>query len=234
MIIRPGISTIDLDRVAELAMKRHGLQPELPGYDGFPGHVCASPNNVAAHGVPSDALLRAGDLVAVDISGSLSGWMADTAWTFGVGSLGNSAKRVRRAAWRATVAGARAARAGGRIGDIGAAIVSEARRHGCSVVREFTGHGIGRALHETPVVPHVAAAGEGDPIVPGMVLNIEPVVCLGNASVTLLADGWSYATADGSLSAQFELTVAVGADETSVLSLGGIAVDAAPNDVPPL
>ena len=124
-----------------------------------------------------------------------------------------------RAAWRCTLAGARAAGAGKRLGDIGAAIEKEARRNGCTIVKEFTGHGIGSELHETPVVPHHGEWGGGGPIVPGMVLNVEPVVTFGNGAVNQISDGWSYVTADGSLSAQFEVTVAVRSNRTDILTL---------------
>ena len=232
MLVKPGVATIDLERVAQLALTRHGLEPELVGFDGYPFAICASPNNIAAHGMPGDQVLHAGDLVTIDISGSLNGWMADAAWTVGVGSLASDARRVLRAAWRTTIAGARAAVAGGRMGDIGAAIHAEAGRHGCTVVREFTGHGIGTSLHEPPVVPNEGRKGEGVPIVPGMVFNIEPVVCAGVGSVTMLEDGWSFVTADGSISAQYEITVAVRSDGTSILNLGGLAADAAPREPP--
>lgn len=231
-VLRPEIASIDLDRVAQLSFKRHGLKPELPGFGGYPHHLCVSVNNVAAHGLPDAYVIRPGDLVTVDASASRDGWMADAAWTFGMGGLGNDARRVLRAGWRATIAGCRACVAGNRMGDIGSAISKEAARHGCTVVREFTGHGIGRELHEPPAVPHEARTGEGEPLVPGMVLNIEPVVTNGSGGVTLLDDGWGYVTSDGSLSAQFELTVAVIASDTLILNLGGTSVHEAPREPP--
>ncbi|MFW5683485.1 MAG: type I methionyl aminopeptidase [Spirochaetota bacterium] len=218
-VIRPGITTHDLDQVARLALARHGLQGVLEGYEGFPAAICASVNNVAAHGVPGSYVLREGDLITVDVSARRDAWYADAAWTYGVGRLGNEQRRLVRGAWRATLAGAAAARAGGRFGDIGAAIEAAAARNGCTVVREFTGHGIGTELHEAPVVSHVGEAGGGEPIVPGMVFNIEPVLTLGSGNVTLLDDGWSYVTSDGALAAQFEVTVAVRSEQTHVLTL---------------
>ncbi len=219
-VIKPGVQTCDLEQVARLAFARHGLNGVLEGYDGYPHPICTSVNNVAAHGRPSEYELRPGDLITVDISAERSGWRADGAWTYGVGRIAAEARRLQRAAWRATLAGAAAARAGARLGDIGAAICAEAARAGCSVVREFTGHGIGTALHEPPTVPHAAGRGSGEPIVPGMVLNIEPVLTLGSGEVKKLDDGWSYITADGSLSAQFEFTVSVRSDRTDILTLG--------------
>ncbi len=219
-VIRPGVTTGDLDQVARLALSRHGLEGVLEGYDGFPAAICASVNNVAAHGIPGARELAEGDVITVDVSAHRAGALADAAWTYGVGRIGTEQRRLLRAAWRSTLAGAAAARAGARLGDVGAAIVREARRSGCSVVREFTGHGLGEKLHEPPVVPHVSEEGSGEPIVPGMVLNIEPVLTLGDGTVTRLDDGFSYVTADGTLAAQFEVTVAVRSDRTDVLTLG--------------
>lgn len=220
LVARPGVSTRDLEQVALLSLARNGLDPALLGYGGFPAAICASVNNIAAHGVPGARLLESGDIVTVDVAACRDGWMADAAWTFAVGRLAPAARRVVRAAWRATMAGAVAARAGGRIGDIGSAVEREATRLGCSIVREFTGHGIGRSLHEPPTLPNVASDGSGEPIVPGMVLNIEPVLTLGDGGVHLLDDGHSYATTDGTLAAQFEVTVSVRSDRTDILTLG--------------
>jgi len=219
-VIRPGVTTADLENVARLALKRHGLTGILEGYDDYPSLICASVNNVAAHGLPSGHELAEGDILTVDISAERAGCKADAAWTYGVGRLGTEQRRLVRGAWKATLAGAMAARAGQRLGDIGAAITREAARAGCTVIREFTGHGIGNELHEPPVIPHVAEVGTGEPIVPGMILNIEPVLTLGSGRVTLLDDGWSYVTADGTLAAQFEVTVSVRSDRTDILTLG--------------
>jgi len=219
-VIKAGITTKDIEHVARLALSRHGLEGILEGYEGYPNLICASVNNVAAHGLPSAIKLRDGDLVTVDLCAQRSGLKADAAWTYGVGRLGTEQRRLVRGAWKATLAGAAAAREGGRLGDIGAAIAREASRAGCSVVGMFTGHGIGSELHEPPIVPHVAESGSGEPILPGMVLNIEPVLTLGSGEVTLLDDGWSYVTADGALAAQFEVTVAVRSGRTDILTLG--------------
>lgn len=231
LVVRPGVTTHDLEQVGVLSLARNGLDSALIGYDGFPAAICTSVNNVAAHGVPGSRVLESGDIVTVDVAAGRDGWMADAAWTFAVGRLAPAARRIVRAAWRATMAGVVAARAGGRIGDIGSAVEREAGRLGCSVVREFTGHGIGRSLHEPPTLPNVASDGSGEPIVPGMVLNIEPVLTLGDGSVHLLDDGYSYATTDGTLAAQFEVTVSVRSDRTDILTLGrhrGFAVHDGP------
>jgi methionyl aminopeptidase len=219
-IVRPGIRTLDLEHVAALSLKRNGLEPALPGYQGYPNVSCVSPNNVAAHGLPGDYVIKDGDILSFDVSGIRDGWFADGAWTYGIGSVSKEGRRLIRTAWRATLAGAAAARAGGRIGDIGAAIVKAAAAGGCHVVETCTGHGIGRELHEPPTIPHTGTKDGGMPIVPGMVLNIEPVLTLGNGLVRKLDDGWSYVTRDGQLAAQFEVTVAVGADQSRIVTLG--------------
>lgn len=223
-VVRAGISTSDIANVAALGLARHGLEGVLAGYRGYPAAVCTSVNNIAAHGIPGAYELAEGDLLTVDISADRGGWKADAAWTYGVGQVSSGSRRLLRAAWRCTLSGASAAVPGGHLGDIGAAIDTEARRHGCRVVREFTGHGIGRDLHEQPVVPHTGRSGTGSPIVPGMVLNVEPVLTLGDGSVTRLGDGWSYATSDGSLSAQFEVTVAVSECGPVILTLGRFGI----------
>ena len=223
LIMKPGTRTDDVEHVVDLALKRHGLEGVLDGYRGYPSVVCTSVNNVAAHGLPGLHVLTTGDIITVDISADLAGWKADAAWTYGVGALKPAERRLMRAAWRSTMAGAAAARPGARLGDIGAAIEREAHKLGCSVVREFTGHGIGTELHEPPVIPHHGEAGTGPELQPGMVFNIEPVLTLGLGTVTQLEDGWSFITADGSVSAQYEVTVAVREDGPEVLTLGRIA-----------
>jgi methionyl aminopeptidase len=219
-VMRAGITTRDIDHVAGLALKRHGLVGVLDGYRGYPALVCTSVNNVAAHGVPDERELADGDVVTVDISGDRAGWKADAAWTYAVGPVKRENRRLLRAAWRCTIAGAMAAGPGRCVGDIGAAIGLQARKLGCSVVREFTGHGIGQELHEEPVIPHEGSGGAGMRLEPGMVFNVEPVVTLGSGEVTQLSDGWSYITSDGSVSAQYEVTVAVREDGPQILTLG--------------
>ncbi len=196
---------------------------------GFPGAACVSINNVAAHGVPDDRSLEDGDIVTVDISTRLNGWASDAAWTYVVGPGSADAHRLLKAAWRTTNAGVLACRAGRRFGDVAAVVEHTAARYGCSVVREFTGHGIGRGMHEPPAVPNTGGAGTGDPIVPGMVLTVEPVLTLGNGGVRKLNDGWSYVSADGSLTAQFEHTISVFSRHTEVLTYHG-ELD---GDIPP-
>lgn len=231
-IIRPGITTADLEQVALLSMKRNGVSPVLVGYEGFPNAICTSVNNVAVHGLPGSYTLSEGDILTVDVSAERDGWLADAAWTYAVGSVSNEARRLIRTAWRASLAAAAAATAGSRLGDIGAAVEAAAHNGGCTVVASCTGHGIGQALHEPPVIRHTGQADSGEPIVPGMVINVEPVLTLGAGAVLRLQDGYSYVTQDGSLSAQFEFTVAVSAESTRVLTLGRHAEKGLPTSPP--
>jgi methionyl aminopeptidase len=224
--IEPGVSTAELDAFCEAVILRTGARPTLKGYRGFPASICTSVNEVAAHGVPDASPLHYGDVVTVDITLGLAGWHADAAWSYSVGEPRLEIVRLLRAAWQATLAGIRSARAGARLGDVGHAVQTAAGRHGCTVIDDFAGHGIGRAMHEEPVVLHVGSPGTGRPIVPGMVLTVEPIVTLGARQTRILDDGWSIATIDGRPAAQFEHTIAVFAQRTEVLTAtkSGLAV----------
>jgi len=230
--IRPGVSTLQLDRLAGEFLLKNGALAALKGYKGFPGNICASVNNVAAHGIPSAVPLEEGDVLSLDITASVNGWHGDAAWTFLVGNAGPDAHRLQKAAWAATVAGIRVAQAGGRLGDIGEAVQEAAHRRGCSVIEDYVGHGIGRAMHEDPMVPNFGQRDTGTRIVPGMVFTIEPMVNLGGQAARVSSDGWTLVTSDGSLSAQFEHTVAVFRDYTEVLTFQGGDILASP-DFPP-
>jgi methionyl aminopeptidase len=216
--VRVGVTTRELDRLADGFLLRNGAQPSLRGYRGFPGCICASVNNVAAHGVPTDLQLEEGDILSLDITVSVAGWHGDSAWTYIVGEGSPDSRRLLKAAWDACVSGVREARAGNRIGDVGSAIQEAARRHGCSVIEDYVGHGIGRAMHEDPMVLNFGDQDTGMRIVPGMVFTVEPILSLGRPEVAVALDGWTLAAADGSLSAQFEHTVAVFRDYTEVLT----------------
>ncbi len=217
-IVQPGISTAELDRLAARFLEAGGAVPALRGYKGFPGCICTSVNNVAAHGIPSNRELETGDILSIDITVSVDGWHGDAAWTFIVGEGSPDGRRLLRAAWNASLAGIRMAVAGNRIGDVGAAIQESARRFGCTVIEDYVGHGIGRAMHEDPMVLNFGVADTGLRIVPGMVFTVEPMLNLGGRDVHVSSDGWTLVTADGSLSAQFEHTVAVFRDYTEVLT----------------
>ena len=216
--IYPGATTRDISEAAEIRLRELEAEPALKGYRGFPGAVCASVNHVAVHGIPGDHDLRDGDIFTVDLTVEKGGWHGDSAWTYIVGQGSVDTRRLLRASRSATVAGILAAKAGGRFGDIGEAVEGVASRYGCSVLDRFVGHGIGREIHEEPMVLHTGEAGTGRPIVPGMVFTIEPILSLGGSEVFALDDGWSMVTSDHSLCAQFEHTIAVFGDRTEVLT----------------
>ena len=220
--IEAGISTAQIDAwVREDTVRRNGKPSQL-GYEGFPAAVCTSRNDVVCHGIPSpDVVLGAGDIVNVDVTTNLGGYHGDTSATFIVGGPANASREARHVvdvARRCRDAGIAVVRDGVRLGDVGAAIDELAQREGCSVVRDFGGHGIGRRMHEEPHVPHVGRRGSGLRLRAGMAITIEPMINLGRADVRMLADGWTVVTADGSLSAQFEHTLVVTKDGCEVLT----------------
>lgn len=217
-IVREGVTTANIDRSAEEFILQRGGRPALKGYRGFPSSICISVNNTAAHGIPDQNQLEDGDIVSVDTTIEVNGWYGDGAWTYIVGKGSADAQRLLRAAWQSNLAGIMNAQAGGKLGDIGEAISSTANRFGCSVIQDYVGHGIGRNLHEDPLVPNFGEKGQGEKIAAGMVFTVEPIVCLGEKDVRVLDDGWTVVTADGSLSAQFENTVAVFSNRLEVLT----------------
>lgn len=231
--VRTGVTTAELDHLAARFLEENSAGSALRGYRGFPGTICTSVNNVAAHGIPTNRELEKGDVLSLDITASVNGWHGDAAWTFLVGEAGPDGRRVLRAAWQASLAGIRAAVAGSRLGDVGAAIQEAARRQGCSVIEDYVGHGIGRAMHEDPMIPNFGSPDTGLRILPGMVFTIEPMLTLGSGDVHVSSDGWTLVTRDGSLSAQFEHTVAVFRDYTEVLTFSrGTPLDFP--DLPPV
>ena len=217
-IIRPGITTEYIDEVCRKFVVEKGARPSLHGYRNYPGNVCASVNNVAAHGIPGDYVLREGDVITVDITVETDGWHGDTAWTYAVGDIDKDSKRLIRAAWNTTIQAISEVRAGIRMGDIGSEISKTAKRYGCSVIDSFVGHGIGHDVHEEPMVLNSGEPGTGVPIVPGMVFTIEPILCLGSPDVQMLDDGWTIVTRDSSKCAQFEHTIAVFSNSTQILT----------------
>lgn len=215
--VETGISTLELDGIAADLMRHYDA---LPGVTvGFPGSICISVNEVAAHGVPSPQKLREGDIVTIDVAVLWNGWFGDAAASFGVGVLSTEKERLVAAAKRALAAAVQAARRGSRMGDVGAAVLSVAEEQQCVVLPEFVGHGIGRKLHEEPVVPHTGTRGQGLPIVAGMVFTLEPALSLEAVTIRKEPDGWSLRSLDRSPVAQFEHTVAVFANHTEVLTL---------------
>jgi methionyl aminopeptidase len=214
--LAPGVSTAELERLAARRIREAGGEPALT--PGFPGSICLSVNEVAAHGAPSEYRLVAGDTVSVDVAVRLGGWCGDAAACFVAGEADEPTRRLLDAARDALRAGLRAVRAGGYLGDVGAAVERTAGERGCSVLAELVGHGIGAELHEDPEVPPTGRPGEGQRIVPGMVFTLEPALSLGSGSLVAGADGWSWRTADGARTAQFEHTLAVFRDRTEVLT----------------
>ena len=210
--IRPGITTDEINTlVHEFTLKR-GAIPAPLNYKGFPKSVCVSTNEVICHGIPGQRVLKEGDIVNVDVTPILNGYHADTSKTFFVGKPGAKAKRIVTVALECLRRGMEEVRPGNTVGDIGWAIQSYAEGEGCSVVREFVGHGVGFEFHEPPQIPHYGQKGEGVALVPGMVFTVEPMINLGKKDLRILEDGWTAVTADGSLSAQFEQTIFVTVD----------------------
>ncbi len=217
--VEPGVSTSSIALKCEKLISGAGAEPALKGYKGFPSCLCTSVNHVAAHGVPNNYILREGDIITLDLTVGLHGWYGDCAVTLPVGKIPDEKKALIAAAAEATAAGINAAAAGCRMGDIGFAIQSAAERRGFRVLRNFTGHGIGRDIHEDPAVLHIGESGSGRPVVPGMVFTIEPILTRGIDSVETLNDNWTVITKDRMPCAQFEHTIAVTSDKTEILTL---------------
>jgi methionyl aminopeptidase len=210
--IKPGITTEDINTLVHDYTLKHGAWPSPLNYNGFPKSVCTSVNEVVCHGIPGKRVLHDGDIVNVDVTSYLpakNGFHGDTSATFYVGTPSDAAKRVTEIARRSLELGIAEVKEGARIGDIGAAIQAFAEAQGCSVVRDYVGHGIGREFHTAPQVPHCGTRGTGKRLKAGMVFTIEPMVNIGHYACELLDDDWTVITADGSLSAQFEHTLVV-------------------------
>ncbi len=208
--LRPGVTTADIDRWVRQHTHALGGRPSQLGYHGFPASVCTSKNHVVCHGIPSPTeLLQEGDIINVDVTTELDGFHGDTSATFIIGEVDAEVAALVEVARAARDAGIAVIREGARLGDVGAAVEEEAHRHGCSVVREYGGHGIGRSMHQAPHVSYTGPRGQGLRLKAGMAITIEPMINLGSAAVRLLADNWTVVTADGRPSAQFEHTVLV-------------------------
>ena len=217
--VEPGITTAELDRIAEKYILSCGAKPNFKGYGGFPATACISINNEVIHGIPSkQRKLKEGDIVSVDLGAVMNGFHGDNAATFACGTVSDEAKRLMDATKESLYEGIRVARAGGRIGDISSAVQNYVEARGYSVVRQYVGHGVGTSLHEAPEVPNFGEAGRGVRLVPGMTLAIEPMVNAGSYGVKVLPDGWTVLTSDGSLSAHFEHTIAITADGPIIMT----------------
>jgi methionyl aminopeptidase len=207
--VQPGITTGELDRIAEEFIREHGGVPTSKGYRGFPAATCISPNAMVVHGIPGDHRVEEGDLISVDVGITLDGLVADSAYTFGVGEIDPDSQRLLEAGKRALAAGIEQARAGNRVGDISHAVQQVVEGEGFSVVRSLVGHGVGRNYHEEPQIPNFGEPGRGPLLQAGMTLAIEPMITAGEPDVYLHEDEWSISTQDGSMAAHFEHTVAV-------------------------
>ena len=218
--VEPGVTTAELDRLAEQYILKQGAKPNFKNYQGYPATACISINNEVIHGIPSEKRkLVNGDIVSVDLGAEFNGYHGDNAATFAVGDVSDEAKRLMDTTRESLYEGIKAACAGSRIGDISYAIQRYVEARGYSVVRQFVGHGIGTHLHEAPEVPNFGAAGRGIRLLPGMTLAIEPMVNVGNYDVKVMPDGWTVLTRDGSLSAHFEHTIAITSDGPQIMTI---------------
>ena len=218
--VEPGVTTAELDRLAEKYIRSEGAVPNFKNYNGYPATACISINNEVIHGIPSKSRkIVQGDIVSVDLAAMYEGYHGDNAATFACGDVSEEAKRLMDATRESLTAGISAARAGGRIGDISSAVQQYVEARGFSVVRQFVGHGIGTKLHEAPEVPNFGTAGRGIRLLPGMTLAIEPMVNIGKPDVRVLSDGWTVLTTDGSLSAHFEHTIVITPDGPQIMTI---------------
>jgi methionyl aminopeptidase len=213
-----GVTTRELDRIARNLIEKAGAKPAFLGYRGYPATLCVSVNEEVIHGIPGDRRLEEGDIVGLDLGAIVEGYYGDSARTVGVGRVSEDAARLMRVTEEALRAGIAVCKAGKRVGDIGHAVQEHGESHGYSVVRDFVGHGIGTSLHEEPQVPNYGPPGRRERLVPGMCLAIEPMLNAGGPEVKTLEDDWTAVTVDGSLSAHFELSVAVTLDGPWILS----------------
>ncbi len=218
--IEPGVTTAELDRIAEKYILSQGAVPNFKNYHGYPATACISINNEVIHGIPTDKRrINAGDIVSVDLGALFEGYHGDNAATFACGDISAEAQRLIETTKESLYEGIKMARAGGRVGDISSAIQSCVEARGYSVVRDYVGHGVGTSLHEAPEIPNFGTAGRGVRLMPGMTLAIEPMVNIGNYDVKVLPDGWTVITKDGSLSAHFEHTVAITAEGPQIMTI---------------
>jgi methionyl aminopeptidase len=217
--VRPGISTAELDALAEKGIRELGGVPTFKGYHGFAGSICTSVNDEVVHGIPGRQRLREGDLLSIDIGATLEGYVSDSAVTVGVGAISRDAQRLLDVTQECLLAGIAAMQPGNHIGDIGAAVQAHAEKHGFGVVRDLVGHGVGREMHEEPQVPNYGSPGAGMELRPGLVLAIEPMITEGGYKVNILKDGWTVVTADGKLAAHFEHTIALTGEGPKILTL---------------
>ncbi|MGN0538836.1 MAG: type I methionyl aminopeptidase [Candidatus Fimenecus sp.] len=217
--VKPGITTYEIDQIAYRYIKKQGAEPNFLNYNGYPATACISINDEVIHGIPSKTrVLKEGDIVSIDLGAKIDGYNGDNAATFACGVISDEAKRLCDTTRESLYKGIEQAVAGGRIGDIAYAIQSYCEERGFSVVREYTGHGVGTNLHEDPSVPNYGTPGRGQRLLPGMTLAIEPMINMGTKAIKCLPDGWTVKTLDGKLSAHFEHTVAITKGEPIILT----------------
>jgi methionyl aminopeptidase len=217
-IIRPGITTMQIDKFVDDFIQSHGAKAEQKGFEGYPYATCASVNDEICHGFPTHNPLNDGDIVTIDIVVNLNGWQADSAWSYAVGNISKQAEELLKVTKECLYIGIGKAVIGNRLGDISHAVQTHAESHGFSVVREYTGHGIGQSMHEDPEVLHYGRPHRGLRLTEGMVFTIEPMINAGTYNLTTDKNGWTVRTADGSLSAQYEHTIAITKDGPRVLT----------------
>ncbi len=216
--VRPGVTTAELDAVAEKFIRSQGATPAFKGYRGVPGSICASPNHMVVHGIPGTFKLAAGDIISIDIGVIYDGWVADAARTFPVDAVSPVAAKLLEVTEQSLMLAVEQCRAGNRIGDISNAVQDHVEGSGFSVVRTLVGHGVGRSMHEDPQVPNYGAPGKGVRLEEGMVLAVEPMTTAGRHTVRMGDDGWAIYSQDGSLAAHFEFTIAVTGEGPRILT----------------
>lgn len=216
--IKPGVTTLELDQIAEDFIIKQGAQPAFKGYQGFPASICSSVNEQVVHGIPGLKKLKNGDTVSIDIGTILNGYYGDAAFTFPVGEIDAQVQQLLTVTEQSLYKGIEQAIAGNRLSDISHAVQTHAEQYGYGVVRDYVGHGIGRNMHEDPQIPNYGTPGHGPRLKPGMALAIEPMINMGTHVVKVLKDGWTVVTADGKPSAHFEHTVAITPDGTEILT----------------
>ena len=218
--VEPGVSTFELDKIAEKFIISRGAKPNFKGLYGYPATACISINNEVIHGIPKkNRILKSGDIVSVDLGAEFQGYNGDNAATFACGDVSPEAKRLMEVTEASLYEGIAHALPGGRVGDISAAIQGYVESRGYSVVRNYVGHGVGTSLHEAPEIPNFGVSGRGVRLVPGMTIAIEPMINAGSYDVKVMPDGWTVLTSDGSLSAHFEHTVAITADGPKIMTI---------------
>lgn len=217
--VRPGVSTLELDKIVRRTIEKAGAVPSFLGYGGFPASACISVNNVVIHGIPSaHEILKEGDIVSIDVGAIYEGFNGDNAWTFPCGKVSEEAQKLMDATRESLFLAIEKAVPGNRIGDIGSAVQQYVEARNYSVVRKFVGHGVGAKLHEDPSVPNYGTPGRGVRLLPGMTIAIEPMVTQGSCEVKILKDGWTTVTKDGKLAAHFEHSIAITPDGPVILT----------------